>query len=156
MVDGEHYPPVVTSALADIATGGDEVVAAVLVGGREKLPVGGIGAYGDVPVRSGGDPRALLDRAILELAPDEILDLSDEPVLDYRRRHDLISLALYRNVPYRGMDFRFTPPPRPALSKRPSLAIIGTGKRTGKTAVSGYIVRTLHAAGIRPVVVAMG
>lgn len=156
VVDGEHYPPVVTSALADIATGGDEVVAAVLVGGREKLPAGGIGAYGDVPVRSGGDPRALLDRAILELAPDEILDLSDEPVLDYRRRHDLICLALYRNVPYRGMDFRFTPPPRPALSKRPSLAIIGTGKRTGKTAVSGYVARTLHAAGIAPVVVAMG
>ncbi|MPZ69921.1 MAG: 2,3-diphosphoglycerate synthetase [Actinobacteria bacterium] len=156
MVDGEHYPPVVASALTELASGADEVLAAVLVGGREKLPAGGVGAYGDVPVRSGGDPRALLDTAILELDPDEIIDLSDEPVLDYRRRHELISIALYRGVPYRGMDFRFTPPPRPRLSERPSLAIIGTGKRTGKTAVAGYAARTLNAAGINPVVVAMG
>lgn len=156
MVDGEHYPPVVASALTELASGADEVLAAVLVGGREKLPSGGIGAYGDIPVRSGGDPRALLDTAILELVPDEIVDLSDEPVLDYRHRHELISIALYRGVPYRGMDFRFTPPERPHLANRPSLAIIGTGKRTGKTAVAGFAARTLTASGIKPVVVAMG
>ena len=103
----------------ELASGADEVLAAVLVGGREKLPAGGVGAYGDIPVRSGGDPRALLDTAILELAPDEIVDLSDEPVLDYRRRHELISIALYRGVPYRGMDFRFTPPERPHLADPP-------------------------------------
>lgn len=156
IVDGEHYPPVVTAALAEIASQGHDVAAAIMVGGREKLPKGGVGAYDDVPVRSGGDPRELLDRAILELSPELIIDLSDEPVLDYRRRHELISVALYRGVPYEGADFRFTPPDRPELASRPSLAIIGTGKRTGKTAVSGFAARALVEAGHHPVVVAMG
>lgn len=44
----------------------------------------------------------------------------------------------------------------PELTSRPSIAVIGTGKRTGKTAVSGYIARTLHRDGHAPVVVAMG
>ena len=156
VIDGEHYPPVVEAALAGMAEDGHEVASAVLAGGVEKLPRGGVNAYGDVPVRAGADPRDVLDEALVELRPDAVLDLSDEPVLDYRRRHELAAVALYRGIPYEGTDFKFTPPSRPRLSDVPTLAIIGTGKRTGKTAVSGYAARHLDAHGYRPVVLAMG
>jgi cyclic 2,3-diphosphoglycerate synthase len=147
---------VVESALRDLADAGHDVAAAVLIGGVEKLPPGGVSAYGGVPVKVGGAATDLLDQAIAELQPDAVLDLSDEPVLDYRRRHELAAIALYRGVAYEGADFNFAPPPRPRLAKIPSLAIIGTGKRTGKTAVSGYTARRLKDLGHKPVVVAMG
>ncbi|CAN5770806.1 cyclic 2,3-diphosphoglycerate synthase [soil metagenome] len=131
-------------------------MGAVLAGGREKLPSGGLQAFGPVPVLTGSDPRTVLDRALRELTPDAVLDLSDEPVLDYRRRHQLAGVALFRGVPYEGADFRFTPPARPSLCAQPSMAVVGTGKRTGKTAVAGFVARTLSASGRRPVVVAMG
>ncbi|MGH2733960.1 MAG: 2,3-diphosphoglycerate synthetase, partial [Actinomycetota bacterium] len=156
MIDGEHYPPVVEAALEGIAAEGHEVLSAVLAGGHEKLSAAGLDRLGVVPVLSGDDARSVLDRALEQLRPDAVLDLSDEPVLDYRRRHELASVALWRGVPYEGADFRFTPPPRAPLAAKPSIAIIGTGKRTGKTAVAGFAARTLVAAGRRPIVVAMG
>lgn len=156
VVDGEHYPPVTAGALSSVDRRGDKVVAAVLVGGREKLAAGGLDRLGDIEVVAGGDPRALLDEAITRFEPQCVLDLSDEPVLDYRRRHQLISVALAREVSYEGADFRFDPPPRPRLATRPSVAVAGTGKRTGKTSVAGYAARELTKLGRRPVMVAMG
>ena len=156
VVDGEHYPPVVESALEGLGSGGDEVVAALLVGGREKLPAEGVEAYGDVPVVLGEDPRAELDRFLAGNEVDAVVDLSDEPVLDYRRRHALVSVALYHGVAYEGPDFRFSPPRRPRLSAKPAIALIGTGKRTGKTAIAGFAARTLTEGGHHPVIVAMG
>jgi cyclic 2,3-diphosphoglycerate synthetase len=144
----------VRDALRELAAGRDEVVAALLVGGGEKLPAEGLD-LGDVEVRT-GSPAPTLAAALDELRPDVVVDLSDEPVLDPRRRHLLASVALERRVPYRGAGFSFSPPPRPRVASRPGLAIIGTGKRTGKTAVSGFAARTLVAHGISPVVVAMG
>ncbi len=44
-----------------------------------------------------------------------------------------------------GADFEFTPQPLERLSSKPSLAIIGTGKRVGKTAVSGHVARLLSS-----------
>ncbi len=128
----------------------------MLAGGREKLRPGAFDAIGDISVRSADEPLDAFDRTLLEFTPELVIDLSDEPVLDYRRRHAFASLALWRGVRYEGADFSFTPPPRPKLAERPSLALIGTGKRTGKTAISGFAARSLKAAGIRPVIVAMG
>jgi cyclic 2,3-diphosphoglycerate synthase len=108
-----------------------------------------------VEVRAGDDPRNVLDAAIVELNPEAVLDLSDEPVLDYRRRHVLAAITLARGIQYRGADFLFTPPPRPRLANRPSIAVISTGKRTGKTAVAGFSVRVLKED-FDPVIVAMG
>jgi cyclic 2,3-diphosphoglycerate synthetase len=98
----------------------------------------------------------VLDDALVELSPDAVVDLSDEPVLDYRMRHTLASIALFRGVPYQGPGFRFDPLPRPSLCARPSIAIIGSGKRTGKTAVAGAAARHLAATGFKPIIVAMG
>ncbi|MDQ3941445.1 MAG: 2,3-diphosphoglycerate synthetase [Actinomycetota bacterium] len=142
--------------MTQVVEEGHQIAAAVLVGGREKLPATGVDAFGDVAVRTGDNARAVLDEAIRELEPDAVLDYSDEPVLDYRRRHQLVAVALARGVPYEGADFAFSPPPRPRIAEMPSIAIIGTGKRTGKTAVTGFTARALTDAGRKPVIVAMG
>jgi cyclic 2,3-diphosphoglycerate synthase len=142
IVDGEHYPPVVREALEELE---DLVVAAVLVGGTEKLR--GDEDYG-VPLEPS------VESAVLEHAPDVVLDLSDEPVLAPPDRLALASRVLALGVPYEGPDFRFEPPPAEPVDL-PTLAVIGTGKRVGKTAVTGHVSRRL-AASRRVVVVAMG
>lgn len=142
LIDGEHYAPVVAETLAGLD---DVVVAAVLVGGTEKLR-GGEG-YG-VPLGS------TLAEAVAVFEPDVVLDLSDEPVLGPRERFALASQVLALGLPYEGPDFRFEPPIRLEVA-RPTLAITGTGKRVGKTAVTGHVARLLSES-LRAVVVAMG
>jgi cyclic 2,3-diphosphoglycerate synthase len=142
LVDGEHYPPVVRDALAELPY---EVVAAVLVGGTEKLRGGE--DYG-VPLADG------VESAIEHFRPDIVVDLSDEPVLGPVERFALASRVLTYGIPYTGADFRLDPPRREPV-ERPSLAVVGTGKRVGKTAVTGHLARRL-AAELRVVVVAMG
>jgi cyclic 2,3-diphosphoglycerate synthase len=142
LIDGEHYAPVVRDALAATA---HNVVAAVLVGGTEKLRGGD--DYG-VPLVPG------VEEAIKTYAPDLVLDLSDEPVLGPVERMALASRVLAHGVPYEGADFRFDAPSF-APVEMPSLAVVGTGKRVGKTAVTGHVARLL-AADRRVVVVAMG
>ncbi|MEA2433771.1 MAG: cyclic 2,3-diphosphoglycerate synthase [Actinomycetota bacterium] len=156
VIDGEHYPPVTKSALDELTKRGDEVVGAVLVGGKEKLSKAGLDKLGDLVVHSGDSAASALDEAIADLQPERIFDLSDEPVLDYRKRHLLASVALYRNVAYEGADFLFTPPPFPDVARTPVVATIGTGKRTGKTAITGFWARLLKEDGRSPVIVAMG
>ena len=166
LVDGEHYPPVVVAALDDLRSRGVEPVAALYLGGTEKVAGYGAGVDLGVPVHwTERGATAAVDipaaaRALRELiarhGPDVVIDLSDEPILDPRRRLQLASHVLLAGVQYTGADFTLTPPPRPRLSQRPTIAVIGTGKRTGKTSVSGDIVRRLIQHGSTPVVVAMG
>jgi len=132
-------------------------VGAVLVGGREKLKKGDLLDLAGLEVTTDPeDPRRAFEKALRRHAADAVFDLSDEPVLDYRRRLALASIALSLEVRYEGADFTLDPLGREALCEKPSMAIIGTGKRTGKTAVSGAIARTLKEAGRAPVIVAMG
>ena len=142
VIDGEHYAPVVRDALAELPY---EFVAVWLAGGTEKL-VGGED-YG-VPVA------AELESAIAEHEPEIVVDLSDEPVLGPRARFRVASRVLALGLPYVGPDFRFDPPDFVAYAL-PSLAVIGTGKRVGKTAVTGHVARLL-ARDRDVVVVAMG
>jgi cyclic 2,3-diphosphoglycerate synthetase len=142
VIDGEHYPPVVRDALAELPY---DFVAAVLAGGTEKL--------------RGGEEYGLLlsadlEAAIAEHRPDVVVDLSDEPVLGPKQRFALASRALAAGVPYVGADFRFDPPAFEPFAL-PSLAVIGTGKRVGKTAVTGHLAR-LFSRDRDVVVVAMG
>ena len=51
-----------------------------------------------------------LESAVLEHAPEVVIDLSDEPVLSPPDRLALASRALALGVPYEGPDFRFEPP----------------------------------------------
>jgi cyclic 2,3-diphosphoglycerate synthetase len=140
VIDGEHYASTVRDALAELP---HEVVAAYLVGGTEKLRGG----------EDYGVPLVSLEEG-LELSPDLVVDLSDEPVLGPRERMLLASRVLAAGAAYEGGDFRFDPP-RYEPFGLPSLAVIGTGKRVGKTAVTAHVLDLLARSG-RVVAVAMG
>jgi cyclic 2,3-diphosphoglycerate synthase len=136
IVDGEHYPDVVRAALHELPY---EFVGVMLIGGTEKLR--GTPDYGVPIVEDPGEAEV-------------VIDLSDEPVLTPELRLQLASRFLALGLPYLGADFRFDPPTFHPFDL-PSLAVIGTGKRVGKTAVTGHVARLL-ARDRRVVVVAMG
>jgi len=138
LVDGEHYAPVVRDALAALPY---DVVAALLVGGTEKL-------------RGGEDYGVPLVDALDAADAEIVVDLSDEPVLPPRERMLWASRALALGLPYAGADFRFDAP-RLHPVPYPSLAIVGAGKRVGKTAVATHVAR-LFARDRRVAVVSMG
>jgi cyclic 2,3-diphosphoglycerate synthase len=117
----------------------------VLVGGTEKLRGGE--EYG-LPLAGS------VEEAIAGYDPQVVVDLSDEPVLGPQARLALASRVLAAGLPYVGADFRLDPPRFERLPV-PSLAVIGTGKRIGKTAVTGHVARLL-ARDRDVVVVAMG
>jgi len=141
IIDGEHYVSTVRDALEELPF---EFVAAHLVGGTEKLRGGE--DYG-VP---------LVDSLAAALAHDAevVVDLSDEPVLGPAERLRLASRALALGLPYVGADFRFDPPTLEPFDL-PSIGIVGTGKRVGKTALAGHAARLLSQR-YEVVVVAMG
>jgi cyclic 2,3-diphosphoglycerate synthetase len=154
LIDGEHYPPVVIDAMQSVRDAlGAESVAAALLGGTEKLKEGT--DYG-VPLVTDKDPVSTVEKALSEHAVDVVVDLSDEPVVGYRERMRVASLALSAGARYLGSDFELRPPEYHAISTKPALAVIGTGKRVGKTAVSGYLARLLAREGFEPGVVSMG
>jgi len=128
----------VRDALAELPY---DFVGAVLLGGTEKL-------------RGGEDYGVPLLASLAEAEADIVVDLSDEPVLGPEARFRWASRALAAGLPYVGADFRFDPPAFEPFDV-PSVAVIGTGKRVGKTAVTGAVARAL-ARDRRVVVVAMG
>jgi cyclic 2,3-diphosphoglycerate synthetase len=154
LIDGEHYPPVVLDAMKQAgSTLGVEGVAAAFLGGTEKLREGT--DYG-LPLVRGEDPVDALRKALAAYSVDVVVDLSDEPVVGYRERMRMASLALAVGARYVGSDFELRPPKLDEVSTKPSLAVIGTGKRVGKTAISGYLARLLAREGFDPGVVSMG
>lgn len=154
LIDGEHYPPVVLDAMKSVEGSlSIEGVAAAFLGGTEKLKEGT--DYG-VPLVKAGDPVSAVERALEEYSAEVVVDLSDEPVVGYRERMRIASLVLAAGARYKGSDFDLRPPEYHAVSTKPSLAVIGTGKRVGKTAVSGYLARLLAKDGFAPGVVSMG
>jgi cyclic 2,3-diphosphoglycerate synthetase len=142
VIDGEHYAPLVRDALAGLPYA---FVAALFAGGTEKL--------------RGGDDYGLplvvsIEESVALHEPEVVVDLSDEPVLNPSARLLLASHALAAGLPYVGADFRFEPPVFERFPL-PSLAVLGTGKRVGKTAVTGHLARLL-ARERDVLVVAMG
>jgi cyclic 2,3-diphosphoglycerate synthase len=157
LVDGEHYPPVVAAAIAQLPSRLPDarVVGAALLGGTEKLRQVGLPDVG-VPLVGGLTPDDALMAGLERFAPEMVADLSDEPVLDARSRMRLAARCLAAGVAYHTADAHFVVPPRPRVATKPTLAVIGTGKRTGKTSVSAHTARVLVAAGRTPIIVAMG
>jgi cyclic 2,3-diphosphoglycerate synthetase len=161
LVDGEHYPPVTRWGLEHARSLGYEIALAWMVGGSEKLsdrPE--LTDLGPVPVVSSSPESDLardLERTLGAHGPFQgVLDLSDEPVLSYRTRMELIGVTLAAGLPYIGADFRFDPPITEAPLPTPTVGVIGTGKRVAKTAVSAHLARLAAASGRHPVIVAMG
>jgi cyclic 2,3-diphosphoglycerate synthetase len=159
VIDGEHHPGVARDALDRVAAE-HELCGVAFAGGEEKVgeqvladPVVHYGREVTVARSPGEALRALAAAGDAEA----VVDLSGEPVLDGESRFRLASIALHLGLEYRTAGFRLTPPPAvPLGSECPVLAVIGTGKRTGKTAIAGYYADLLRKRALEPVVVCMG
>ncbi len=156
LVDGEHYPPVVKSAIEELKKT-NEVKAAVFLGGTEKIKSEGdmLSSYG-VQVYKSGNAIKDIREAVEKHKPESAIDLSDEPVVSYDDRFMIASELAFLGVDYVGADFRFSAIRYKKIFTKPSLSVIGTGKRIGKTAVAGHICRMLKDMGYGPVAVTMG
>ncbi len=162
LIDGEHYLPVNRDGISEVARARTyDAVGAAFIGGMEKIGSPDDLKSLDIPVITGDDPLAVIARAVEEFRPDIAVDLSDEPVVSAQRRFEFANLLLSLNVIYEGADFRFTPPRYEETCTKPSLSVVGTGKRVGKTALGAYIGRALSGqegvkADFKPCIVTMG
>ena len=163
LVDGEHYLPVTKEAIDTLnKLEHIDIVAAVFIGGTEKLRDDSEESYSEklgVPVQFAKDkdiPYDLIVEMIREFDVDTVMDLSDEPILDYPKRFRIACKVLNEGVIYEGPDFRFEPTSQYEIMEKPSITILETGKRIGKTAVSGFVSRLIDKNGYEPCVIAMG
>src|ERR671915_1680585 len=105
------------------------------------------------------DPDEPREDALRRLAPGAttVIDLADEPVLGAGAKLRLASLALHLGLAYKTPTESFEPPRYERLDfAGPVVAVIGTGKRTGKTAVAGHLAQVLRERGRAPAIVSMG
>jgi len=152
LIDGEHHPAVVRDALArlDRERG---VAAVVFLGGEEKVRREVL----EDPVAHYGFPLERDFERALESGGSSVVDLADEPVHPSAQKLKLAAHALHRGLAYESPGASFTPPRyEPVDFDGPKLAVIGTGKRTGKTAVAGHWATLLRERGGSPVIVSMG
>ena len=148
LIDGEHHP----SAVRDVLAGLD-LAGVVFCGGEEKLGQGSLEEHYGMPVETD------VEEGLRRLAPraDAVVDLADEPVVPASRKLRIAALALSLGLAYEVAGARLEPPRyHPLDFDGPRLAVIATGKRTGKTAVAGHWAALLRKAGADPVIVCMG
>ena len=163
LIDGEHYLPVTKSAIDTLNNVEyHDIAAAVFIGGTEKLRDDNEESYSEllgVPVRFSNKkdiPYDIIREMIEVYKVDTVFDLSDEPILDYPKRFEIACKVLEEGVTYEGPDFKFEPVTQYDIPEKPSIKILGTGKRIGKTAVSGFVSRLIDENDYDPCVVAMG
>jgi cyclic 2,3-diphosphoglycerate synthetase len=148
LIDGEHHPSAVRDALTRL-----DLVGVVFCGGEEKLAPGPLEQHYGMPVET--DP----EEALRRLAPraDAVVDLADEPIVPASAKLRLAALALSLGLAYEAPGARLDPPRyEPVAFAGPKLAVIATGKRTGKTALAGHWAALLRDEGADPVIVCMG
>jgi cyclic 2,3-diphosphoglycerate synthase len=148
LIDGEHHPSVVRDALAGL-----DVAGVIFCGGEEKLSPGSLEEHYGFPVETN------VEEGLRRLAPgaDAVVDLADEPVVPASRKLRLAALALSLGLAYEAPGARLDPPRYDQVAfDGPKLAVIATGKRTGKTAVAGHWAGLLRELGADPVIVCMG
>ncbi len=161
LVDGEHYPPVIQGAVQALEKAGSDIRALYFLGGTEKIEdiegqLSGLTDNCELIMNDEEGDFARLEKALQETEAEIVIDLSDEPVVDYQSRFEIASLVLQHRLAYLGADFFFTPPEEEEVLSKPSISIIGTGKRIGKTAMGVTISRILKKNKFDPVVVCMG
>jgi cyclic 2,3-diphosphoglycerate synthetase len=159
LIDGEHYLSNLQESLSEIAKSND-IRYVIFIGGTEK-----IGTQEDVTkalpysvffaVQKHKPDIQKLGEILKEHPVDVVLDMSDEPIMDYMTRFEVACRVLYHGVIYRGSDFEFMPLDFKKLLTKPSIAIWGTGKRIGKTAVGGMIGRVLKKCNMKPAIITL-
>lgn len=159
LIDGEHHPAVVAEALADLA-GRHQIAAVVFCGGSEKVGAEALARGPEIygyELTTGDTPVRALRAALAAHQADLLVDLADEPRVDTRTKLTLAALAGAHGLAYETPGLRIDPPELPDLAiSLPAITVLGTGKRTGKTAVCGHMARILEARGAGPVIVSMG
>jgi cyclic 2,3-diphosphoglycerate synthase len=148
LIDGEHHPSAVRDVLASL-----DLAGVVFCGGEEKLGPGSLEDHYGMPVETN------VEEGLRRLAPgaDALVDLADEPIVPASRKLRIAALALDLGLAYAGPGARLDPPRyEPIGFDGPKLAVIATGKRTGKTAVAGHWAALLRDLGADPVIVCMG
>jgi cyclic 2,3-diphosphoglycerate synthase len=138
----------------------------VFCGGEEKLASGPLEEHygrsvergleeGVRRLAGGGDRDG--SQAERDGGPVAVVDLADEPVLPAGAKLRVAALALHLGLSYEAPGTRLDPPRyEPVPFPGPKLAVIGTGKRTGKTAVAGHWASLLREHGSDPMIVCMG
>jgi cyclic 2,3-diphosphoglycerate synthetase len=160
LVDGEHHPAAVRELLDGIER--ERGLAGVIFcGGEEKLGPGTLEQHYGRPVELDLDEglRRLAHGAGTAAAPAAVavLDLADEPPFPATAKLRAAALALALGLRYETPGAVLTPPRYERLEyDGPVLAVIGTGKRTGKTAVAGHWASLLKQRSVDPVIVCMG
>ncbi len=155
LVDGEHHPAAVRAVLDEVER--ERGLAGVIFcGGEEKLGPGSLDEHYGRPVETELE-EGLRRLAGGPAAPVVVLDLADEPVLGAGAKLHAAALALALGLAYETPGARLAPPRYEPLDyPGPVLAVIATGKRTGKTAVAGHWSALLRERGVDPVIVCMG
>ena len=151
LIDGEHHPSAVRDALERLERERG-IASVVYCGGEEKVKREVLAD----PVSHYGYPLERDFEAALSGAC-AVVDLADEPVLPPPARLRLAALALHQGLGYEAPGMTLTPPRYERVDfDGPKLAVIGTGKRTGKTAVAGHWATLLRERGGSPAIVSMG
>lgn len=158
LVDGEHHPVAVRTAL-DRLEAERGLAGVVFCGGEEKLREGVLDEaevhYGRRLTVAATAADGLREAAAA--GARAVVDLADEPVLGERARLGLAALALHLGLDYEAPGLRLSPQKYTSLRfDGRAVAVIGTGKRTGKTAVAGHLARLLQSGGREPVIVCTG
>ncbi len=160
LIDGDHTAPVISKGLEKLRKKGKKIVAGLFVGGVEKI--------GDIKTLENrlGIPVEILKMdfpKVLQFLHEKhgsfntIFDLSDHPILSPKDRMKIGVESLIRGYKYEGADFSFGPLElKENVLDKFSLGVIGTGKRTGKTAISAHIAKILKGRGVEVCIVTMG
>ncbi len=150
LIDGEHHPSAVQDALGRLESERG-LAGVVFCGGGEKLPDRPLSEVYGRPVED--DPEPALRRLAGEA--EAVVDLADEPALPASAKLRLAALALHLGLRYEAPGTRLEPPVYARCGfAGPKLAVIATGKRTGKTALAGHWAGLLRERD--PVIVCMG
>lgn len=157
IIDGEHYPQITFDAIEVLKKEfPGEFCGIIFLGGTEKITTGNFTDFFNDKVfvikNFLTDFPAALDR----FKPDLVYDLSDEPVVNHRIRMTIASFCFFKKASYMGPDFLFKYEKKLYETKNPSISIIGTGKRIGKTAISSFIARIFKKNAVDVLIVAMG
>jgi cyclic 2,3-diphosphoglycerate synthase len=153
LIDGEHHPGAVREVLERLERERG-LAGVVFCGGEEKLPEGPLERHYGRPVDPGP-----AEEGLRRLASEggAVVDLADEPVVPASRKLRLAALALELGLRWESPGAGLATPRFESVPfDGPTLAVIGTGKRTGKTALAQRWASLLRDGGRDPVVVCMG